>query len=472
VENIIEELREDFLKDSSKPFLALAEHLIEDKNYTALKEVVSAANELAIIDTMNHLSTEEKAILYRLLSKDKALRVFEQLDMSDQHRLITSFTEDAAIAIIKELEPDDRVRLMDELPAKVTKRMLSSLSPEQREMTNLLMGFEEGTAGRTMTPLYVRIKRNMTVAQAMEKVKRVAKDMETVYTIYVTDEKRKLEGVLSLRELIVADDKEKIENIMNSNVTTVNTCTPQEDVARTLQKLSVLALPVVDMEDLLVGIVTVDDAMDILEDEATDTILDTAGLTGSSKNSESSRSETLIRGSFWKIWRIRLPFLLLTLVGGLLAGSVIGFFEDTLESILAVAIFIPVIMDMGGSVGTQSSTIFARGVVLEHINTKRVWRHIGKEVIVGLSMGLIAGITCGLVAFIWQGMWGLGLAVGLSVMFTMTLASLMGFLIPFLMLKLNVDQAAATAPIITTVKDVTGLFIYFGFVALFLGHLL
>ncbi|SDK12584.1 magnesium transporter [Natronincola ferrireducens] len=420
---------------------------------------------------MRELSSEEQAIVYRLLSKDKALLVFEQLDTQLQQKLLSSFTEDKVIEMISELAPDDRVRLLDELPAKVTKKLIASLSPEERKETALLMGYEEETAGRIMTTEYVRLKRSYTASEALENIRIHAQDKETIYTIYITDDSRKLEGVLSLRELVMASPEIKLEDIMHKKVIKVATDTDQEEVARTLQELDLLALPVVDKENRLVGIITIDDAMDILEEETTEDIFDKAGLADLNRK-ESDRSERLVNGSVLQIWKVRLPFLIITMLGGLMAGVVIESFEEALEAIAAVAIFIPVIMDMGGNAGTQSSTIFARGLILGHINTKKFLKHLGKETFVGLSMGVLVGVVTGIIASVWQGIPELGIAVGLALAITMTLATALGFFIPYALFKLGIDQAAGADPIITTIKDISGLLIYFVLVTQFLGYLL
>jgi magnesium transporter len=256
---------------------------------------------------------------------------------------------------------------------------------------------------------------------------------------------------------------------MVKNAIRVSTDADQEEVAKTLQELDLLAIPVVDKENRLVGIVTVDDAMDVLEEEATEDILDHAGFAGSD---EANRSEVLIKGSLWKIWRVRLPFLLATLVLGMISGLVIDGFEETLEAITAVAIFIPLIMGMGGNIGTQSSTVFVRGVVLGHIQTSHFIKPFIKEIGVGLSIGLLVGVISGVVAAIWLQMPMLGLAVGLAMVVTMTVAALLGYLVPYILIKLNADQAAGSAPIITTLKDLVALVIYFACVTAFLGHML
>jgi len=444
------------------------------KDINGLKQILNDANEVDVLDSIQKLSAKDQGIVYRLLSKDRALDVFEQLDTDDQQNLLRSLTDEMAIELVNELAPDDRVKLLDELPATVAKKMLSALTPNEREMTNLLMGYEVQTAGRIMTPEFVHLHKGITAAEALEKVKIDAVEKETIYTIYITDEKKKLEGVISLRDLLIAKPDVLVESIMETIATSVSTGTDQEEVARLLQKMDWLAIPVVDKESRLVGIVTIDDAIDVLEDEATEDILTSGGIFASK---EANRSETLINGNLWAIWKVRLPFLFITIIAGMLAAVVIEGFEEVLESVVAVAFFIPLIMDMGGNVGTQSSTVFARGVVLGHINMKNFFRHFIKEVGVGLSLGLVSGIISGIIAstmsaIFWESIPMLGVAVGLAVAATMTLAALLGFLVPFVLVKLNIDQAAGSAPIITSIKDISGLLIYFAFVAMFLGYLI
>ena len=437
---------------------------LESRDMEGLKATLNRAEEVEILQAFYDLSPEEQVIAFRLLDKANALAIFEQLDTEEQENLLSSFTNEAAIEFVNEMAPDDRVRLLDELPATVAKKLLSSISPEERDITNLLLGYRDETAGRIMTTEYISLRRNMTVEEALQKIREQAADKETVYTLYVTDSAKRLRGVLSLKDLILAKPIDTISYVMTKNTISVSTDTDQEEVARVLQEMDLLAIPVVDNEDRLVGIVTVDDAMDVLEEEATEDIFNQAGLAGS----EADRSEVLVNGNLWRIWRVRLPFLCITLLGGLLAGLIMDTFEEALEAILAVAFFIPLIMDTGGSVGTQSSTVFARGLVLGHINMKKFLRHFVKEIGVGFSIGAVMGTAAGTIAAIWQGSIMLGLAVGLALMTTATLASLLGFLVPFILIKVKADQAAGSAPLITTIKDMAGLLIYFLFVYIFM----
>jgi magnesium transporter len=403
------------------------------------------------------------------------LSIFEHLDTDEQQNLLHSLTDESAIEFVNELQPDDRVRLLDELPATMARKLINSLTPEERRSTNILLGYENETAGRIMTPEYISLRGDMSVDDALGKVRKEAKGKETIYNLYITNNSRRLEGVISLKELLMADGEVKVEEIMTKKAISVFTDTDQERVARTLQDMDLLAIPVVDKEERLVGIVTIDDAIDILEEEATEDILNQAGLVA---GKEANRSETLIQGSLFSIWKVRLPFLFIAIFGGMVAALVMEGFEEVLESVVAVAFFIPLVMDTGGSVGTQSSTVFARGVVLGHIRLENFAKHFVKEIGVGFSLGAMSGFISGIIVTIidnvfWDGGTPmLGVAVGLAMVITMTFASLLGFLVPFVLVKLNVDQAAGATPIITSLKDISGLFIYFASVTLILGHLL
>lgn len=441
---------------------------IKNKEIETLKVLLNELEEVELLHTFIDLAPDEQVITFRLLSKDHALTLFEDLDTDLQHNLLRSFTDERAIELVNELAPDDRVKLLDEMPASVAKKLINLLSKEEREATNILMGYDSDTAGRIMTTEFISLNKEMTVEEAIDKVRKQAHHKETIYTLFVTDKFKKLEGVLTLKELIVADGDADIGSIMTSKVIRFITGTGKSEIARTLQELDLLAIPVVDNEERIVGIVTIDDAVDILDEEASEYIYDQAGLADITGN-ETDRSDVLVNGSLWKIWKVRMPFLFITLVAGILSGVVIGEFEEALESIAVVAIFIPLIMDMGGNVGTQSSTVFVRGVVLGHINVKNFVKHFLKEVGIGLSIGLLIGAMSGIIAAVWLGMPLLGLAVAISLVLTMTLAALLGFLVPYVLIKFNIDQAAGSAPIITSIKDISGLIIYFVLVSLFLG---
>ncbi|MCL2557826.1 MAG: magnesium transporter [Treponema sp.] len=443
------------------------EGCLERKDMGTLKALLAGAEDMELLEAFVALSSERQAVVFRLLLKDAALRLFEQLDTDLQRALLQSFTDERVREFVNEMPPDDRVKLLDELPAVVAKKLLESLSPEERKVTAILMGYEAETAGRIMTTEYISLEREMTAARALEKIRRQARDKETIYTLFVTDGENRLEGVLSLQRLILADSDAQVADVMAKSPVRVSTDDDQEKVARTLQDLNLLAIPVVDREERLVGIVTIDDAVDILEDEATEDIFNQAGLADVDR-SEADRSAILITGSLWKIWKVRLPFLFITLAAGLLAGAVVGGFEEALKSVAAVAIFIPLIMDMGGNVGTQSAIVFVRGMVLGHVSHRRFFRHLLKEIGIGFSMGLVIGLISGTIAAIWQGLPMLGVAVGVALTISMTMTAMFGFLIPFILIKLKGDEAAGSGPMITSINDIAGLFIYFVCVTIFM----
>ncbi len=450
--------------------------LLAQKQMDALKHTLNQQDLLELINLFQELLEREKmdemVVLFRLLNKNLSIQVFEQLSLEVQEQLLLAFTEDKAIEVVTALEPDDRVRLLDELPAKVAKKLLSALSSEERQKTADLLGYAPETAGRIMTPEYVSLKRNISVAQALERIRGQKKEAETINVLYVTDENRKLVGVISLGDLVVAEPDATIEQVMTKKIVWVATHMDQEAVARLLKARDLLAVPVVDREERLVGIVTVDDAIDILEEEATEDMLKKTGIGSFLYKREESRSSKLISGSLWHVFKVRLPFLIITLIGGMLAGAVIEVFEDTLDAVVTLAIFIPVIMDMGGNVGTQSSTIFTRAMVLGHINMSRFIKHLGREVGIGASMGAVLGLAALFIATVWQGIPELGYAVGLSLFLTVTIATALGFLTPYALIRIGLDQAAGSDPIITTIKDMSGLAIYFFSAGFFLSHLL
>jgi len=445
--------------------------LIEKEKMEELKVTLHEQDLVDLVQLMQELDPVERVVSFRLLDKDPAIEVFEKLDINLQKTLIRDFAETEAAETFTNLEIDDRVRLLDELPAGVAKRLINQLDETEREETSQLLGYKEETAGRIMSTDYVRVNTEATVQEAMNKVRKIEDSGENLYNLYVTDTGRKLKGQIDLQKLVLSDPDEKVSNIMDSYPVKVDTDVDQEEAARLLQEQDLVNLPVVDHENRLVGAITTDDAAEIIEEETTEDILEMAGM-GSLRSDEALRSRTLIEGSLPQIWKVRIPYLLIALAGGLLAGGVIDGFEETLEAIAAVAVFIPVIMDMGGNVGTQSSTIFARGLVLGHVNVRRFRNYFLKEMSVGATMGIMMGAVAGVVAHFWQGLEGFGLAVGLSMALTITIASSLGFIIPYTLYKLDLDQAAGSDPVITTLKDITALIIYFSLVQVFMGYML
>jgi len=355
----------------------------------------------------------ERAIAFRLLAKDHAVEVFEALPRDHQQSLIKALGSEDAAAILERLEADEGARLLDELPAAVAKRLLGELPAED------------------------------------------------ITTVYVTDARRRLVGMTTLPALIKAEPTDVVADHLATTEVHVPATAKRADAARLLAQYDLAAIPVVDDERRLIGSITYDDAIDVLEADSSQTMYAMAGLSGAAQEREFFRSEHLTKGSILYPVRVRVPFLLVALAGGLIVGGLIEFWEEALATLTVLAFFIPVIMDMGGNVGTQSSTIFARGLALGHIDPKRFGPQLAREVAVGASMAAPLGLVGGAIARAWQGIPELGLVVGVSLFAGLTIAAMLGFLLPWALYKLGFDHAPGADPFITTIKDFTALAIYF-----------
>ncbi|MGY3712454.1 magnesium transporter [Lactococcus petauri] len=444
---------------------------IKKKEFKKLQVILKDLQRHELKEIFKHLKQDEQVIFFEVLSEDKAVALFKILGTQQQKNLLDALQPPMVQTFLNRLSSDDRVRLFDRLPERRVKSLLGVLTPDNRAETLHLQAYVPETAGRIMTTEFVTLTEDMTQEEALAKVTEEATRKENIYILFIIDEKLKLTGFITLHRLLMMAPTAVINEHMSRQPISVKTSEDQEKVAQKVKELDLLALAVVDDTNKLVGIVTFDDAMEILEEEATEDILNQAGLSDL-KDTEEDRSKLLINGKLNKILAVRLPFLLATLLLSMLSGLVIENFEQTLESIAMVAIFIPLIMGMGGNIGTQSSTVFTRGLVLGHIEIENFLEHFFKELHVGLTIGALMGIMAGLMATIWLGFPMLGLAVGLALFATMTVASLLGFLVPFILIKLKIDQAAGSAPIITTIKDLVALLIYFTCISLFLGHLI
>ncbi|WP_270337157.1 magnesium transporter [Lactococcus petauri] len=444
---------------------------IKKKEFKKLQVILKDLQRHELKEIFKHLKQDEQVIFFEVLSEDKAVALFKILGTQQQKNLLDALQPPMVQTFLNQLSSDDRVRLFDRLPERRVKSLLGVLTPDNRSETLHLQAYVPETAGRIMTTEFVTLTEDMTQEEALAKVTEEATRKENIYILFIIDEKLKLTGFITLHRLLMMAPTAVINEHMSRQPISVKTSEDQEKVAQKVKELDLLALAVVDDTNKLVGIVTFDDAMEILEEEATEDILNQAGLSDL-KDTEEDRSKLLINGKLNKILAVRLPFLLASLLLSMLSGLVIENFEQTLESIAMVAIFIPLIMGMGGNIGTQSSTVFTRGLVLGHIEIENFLEHFFKELRVGLTIGALMGIMAGLMATIWLGFPMLGLAVGLALFATMTVASLLGFLVPFILIKLKIDQAAGSAPIITTIKDLVALLIYFTCISLFLGHLI
>lgn len=372
---------------------------IKKKEFKKLQVILKDLQRHELKEIFKHLKQDEQVIFFEVLSEDKAVALFKILGTQQQKNLLDALQPPMVQTFLNQLSSDDRVRLFDRLPERRVKSLLGVLTPDNRSETLHLQAYVPETAGRIMTTEFVTLTEDMTQEEALAKVTEEATRKENIYILFIIDEKLKLTGFITLHRLLMMAPTAVINEHMSRQPISVKTSEDQEKVAQKVKELDLLALAVVDDTNKLVGIVTFDDAMEILEEEATEDILNQAGLSDL-KDTEEDRSKLLINGKLNKILAVRLPFLLATLLLSMLSGLVIENFEQTLESIAMVAIFIPLIMGMGGNIGTQSSTVFTRGLVLGHIEIENFLEHFFKELRVGLTIGALMGIMAGLMATI------------------------------------------------------------------------
>ena len=429
------------------------ERLLEDGNLQGAKSLLVPVLPADIAEAIEGLPEAKQAIAFRLLSKDESIEVYEQLDSSVQQTLIEDFKRQEVLDIVDKMSPDDRARLFDELPAKVIAKIVGQLSPAERQATALLLGYEPNTAGRIMTPEYISLKESFTVTQAIDRIRSLADEMETVYYLYVTDAARRLTGILSLRDLVTAYPTQTIGEIMTRDVVSVATDTDQEEVARIIQRYDFIAVPVVDAENRLVGIITVDDIIDILEEETTEDIYSLGGL--------QSGREDYFQINLLTVARRRVVWLFVLLFTNTVTGSIINGQRELLQQAIVLASFIPLLTGTGGNVGAQSSTVVIRGLNTEEIESRGALMVIARELAAGALLGLMLGLVAMAWAFALQQDMQVAISVGISLVSISALASVAGAGLPFMFRALGFDPALMSAPFITTVTDVVGVLIYF-----------
>jgi magnesium transporter len=434
-------------------FVQNVKDLLEAHQWQELKALLAPKNPNDLAHLFAGFTPPNRVVLFRLLEKQEAVEVFEHLPLEEQQELLGSFKQEQLREIVEHMSPDDRASLLDELPAKVAKKLLALLTPEERAATALLLGYEDNTAGRIMTPEYIDLKSFITVAQALEKIRRVGLDKETIYYCYVTDEQRRLIGAVSLRQLVLADPETKVADLMEQDLIYAHTDEDQEEVAHKIQKYDLLALPVVDREDRLVGIVTHDDVIDIIQDEVTEDIYRLGAVQVPEQNYFKSR--------ILAVSSHRLGWLLFLLVANTITGNIIMHYSNLLESVIVLAAFVPLLTGSGGNIGSQTSTVFVRGIALKEITAKNALRLIIREVWVGLLLGALLGSIVIVWAYWLQGNWMVALAVGLSLWLISTLATFFGSIWPLVFQRIGLDPAMVSAPFISTVVDVLGALTYF-----------
>ena len=437
------------------------ELLLDSGNLQGAKSLLIPVQPVDIAEAIEGLPKASQLIAFRLLSKAEAIEVYEYLNTDVQQALIQEFKRQEVLDVVDKMSPDDRARMFDELPAKVVRRLLSQLSPKERQATAILLGYGEDTAGRIMTPEYISLKENLTVAQTLERIRNQAKASEVVYYLYVTDNSRRLTGIVSLRDLVVAAPDTTLAEIMTRDVVFVHTDTDQEEVARTIGRYDILALPVVDSEERLVGVVTVDDVIDIIEQEATEDIYALGGV--------QSDGDNYFQTNLLTVARRRVVWLFVLLLTNTVTGAIIRSQEALLQQVVILAAFIPLLTGTGGNVGAQSSTVVIRGLNTDEIKNMGAGKVIFREATAGILLGLILGSVATVWAYLLQGSIQVALSVGISLIAIALLASVAGSALPFMFRSIGLDPALMSAPFITTAVDVLGVLIYFQIAKTILG---
>ncbi len=436
--------------------------LLDEKKYSELKNLLSEMNEADIAAVLKELPQEKLPLLYRILPKELAAEVFVNMDSDAQEFLIRAFSDNELREVLDELYVDDAVDIIEEMPATVVKRILMHTDPEVRKSINEILQYPEDSAGSIMTIEYVDLKKYMTVEDAFTRIRRTGVDKETIYICYVTDENRKLLGIVTVKDLLLSEKNAKIFEIMDTNIISANTLEDKEIVAEKFRKYDLLALPVVDQENRLVGIVTIDDAMDVLQDENTEDIEKMAAITPTDK--------PYLKMSVFETWKKRFPWLLLLMVSATFTGKIITHFEDALQSYVVLTAFIPMLMDTGGNCGGQSSVTIIRGLSLGDITFRDTFRVIWKE----FRVAFLCGVTLALVNFgkmLLIDRVGVMVAavVCVTMVLTIILAKFIGCTLPILAKRLHFDPAVMASPFITTIVDALSLLIYFRVASMILG---
>ena len=444
--------------------------LLNEKKYTTLREILVTMNPSDIAGMFDALEEQRIPVMYRLLPKEMAAEVFVEMEPDAQELLIKGFSDNELKEVLDELYVDDAADLVEEMPANVVKRILTHADPEMRKAINQILRYEEYSAGSLMTTEYVSLRPDMTVGESILRIRRQGVDKETIYTCYVTDSSRKLLGLVSVKDLLLADDDETlIQDIMITNVITATTSTDQEEVAHMLSKYNFLAMPVLDSENRMVGIVTFDDAMDVMEEEATEDIEIMAGMTPSEK--------PYLKNTPFELFKNRFPWLSMMMVSATFTGLIMTAFEDALSKVIALSAFIPMLMGTGGNSGSQSSVTVIRGLSLGELKFRDIgevlWKELRTAILCGLGLAVVCFAKIWLIDHLLFGNEDITLMVDLVVCcalcVTVIIAKAVGAVLPMVAKLLGADPAVMAAPFITTIVDAVSLLVYFLFAKMILG---
>ena len=439
--------------------------LIKEKKYFEIRKYLNDLNTVEVSELLNQFESSELMMIFRLLSKDRAADVFSYLDTEHQEMIINTMTDVETKNIFDELYFDDIVDIIEEMPSNVVKKILKNTDAKDRHMINQLLKYPDNSAGSIMTTEYVDLKKDMKVSQAIKVIRDTVEEKENIYTCYVISEDRKLEGVVSLKELITSEDDIVIENIMNRNFVSVHTNDDQEMVADIIKKYDLIVLPVVDVENRLLGIITIDDVMDVIDKEATEDFHKMAGI--------SPVEESYLKTNAFTMARQRIMWLIVLMISATFTGRIIKSYEDVLQSVVILASFIPMLMDTGGNAGAQSSTIVVRALALGDVTIKDTFKILRKEFFISFIVALVlAAINYLRLITLTKTSLDVALTVSVTLIFVVIISKIIGASLPVVAKVLKLDPAIMAGPLITTILDALTLTIYFKFASIFLSNLI
>lgn len=437
--------------------------MIEGKKFGLLKETLSQMNPADLAPIFEEIEEKDIAVIFRILPKELAAEVFVEMDSDMQQFLIEAFSDRELKEVMDELFMDDTVDIIEEMPANVAKRILKQTNATTRKMINQLLAYPEDSAGSVMTTEYIDLEKHMTVDEAFDRIRKIGFESESIYTCYVTDRRRKLLGVVSVKDLLLNPKDCLIDDIMDENIIFANTLDDKEDVATQFEKYDLLAIPVVDKENRLVGIVTVDDAIDVLQEEASEDIEKMAAILPSEK--------TYLKTGVFETFKARIPWLLFLMISATFTGAIISSFESKLTACLALIAFIPMLMGTGGNSGSQSSVTVIRALSLGDIDFvdifKVIWKELRVSVVCGVVLGIVNFVKLYLVDYLWLKSFDAGIelleiiSVCITLVLVVIVAKLVGAILPIVAKKLGADPAVMASPLVTTILDAVSLIIYF-----------
>jgi len=434
--------------------------LIDRQDWAALQEAIDDWPIPEIAELLMDLSSANRVIIFRLLPRAKIAEVFSYMETEAQNQIADSLSDEETRHILTNMAPDDRTMFLEELPGRITQRLLNLLNPQDLREATQLLGYPEESVGRLMTPDYIAVRPGWTIEQCLKHIRAMGKKSETLNMIYVTDTSWKLLDALELQNFILNEPDDLVSDIMDDTFASVNAFDDREDAVSTMQKFDKTALPVIDTEGVLLGIVTVDDVLDVAEEEATEDFHKSGGIAPL----ERTYRETSIFGLFNK----RIGWLMILVIVSLMSSGVIKAFEEILASAIALAFFIPLLIGSAGNAGAQAATLMVRAIATDDVKLSHWLQTTGREMIVGLLLGAIMGAACYVLGLYFGGT-DIAIIVGATMIAIILLANIIGTLLPFLLTFLKLDPAVASSPLIATIMDASGLLIYFGIATLVLG---